>query len=263
MSKKRWYENTAVIILLIFLFFPAGLFLMWKFSKWNKWVKIAITVLVVLIALFCLLSSEDNPGTPSAESTTTPSVETTREINKEVKSIMDAIGLSETEASAVLKDLKSVGAGEIKACQYLSGDVDKSFKASDNDYSYTIVVTNKKTDTIYCGDIALFSANKGGAIDTMDNYRLSSMEIAQFRVSAKTWVEEGLKAPSTAKYPDSMSVTRNKDTVTVSSYVDSQNSFGAMIRSDFIVQMSYASKGSTLIYLEIDGQKLYGSPVTN
>lgn len=43
MKKHPWYTRNPVIILLLIIFFPAGLFLMWKYTKWNKKVKWAIT----------------------------------------------------------------------------------------------------------------------------------------------------------------------------------------------------------------------------
>ncbi len=67
-----------------------------------------------------------------------------------------------------------------------------------------------------------------------------------------------LKAPSTAKFPTSdWRVTVANDIVTVSSYVDSQNSFGAMIRSNFTAQYRHSTK--TLVYFEFAGQVVSGA----
>jgi hypothetical protein len=55
-------------------------------------------------------------------------------------------------------------------------------------------------------------------------------------------VEDYLKAPATAKYPgsDGYTVTKINDyEYTVASYVDSENSFGAIVRSRFVVSISY------------------------
>lgn len=46
-----WYERPSYVICLLVLFFPVGLFLMWKNMKWNFTVKIVITVIVLLAAL--------------------------------------------------------------------------------------------------------------------------------------------------------------------------------------------------------------------
>ena len=261
MQKEKWYKKPVAIVVLIFVFFPVGLFLMWKYTNWSKGVKIAITAFIVIAAFFSIPSSPEESGEPATEiESTTIAVETTKKIDKEVRYIMDAVGLTEAEASAVLKDLKAVGVGKLTSCEYLSGETDKSFKAYDGEYGYIVVIIDKKTDSIFSGDLQLFSASKGGAIDNIKNYHLTMEEETQFIVYAKTWVEETLLSPSTAKYPLSTSVSRNKDTVTVSSYVDSQNAFGAVIRNDFIVQISYSSR--ELIYLQVGGKALYGAPVT-
>ena len=54
-------------------------------------------------------------------------------------------------------------------------------------------------------------------------------------VYTKMYVENNLKSPSSAKFPWAFTdyVHRNGTTYTISCYVDSQNSFGAMIRTYF------------------------------
>lgn len=42
--KKKWYEKSGWIIFWLIVFFPVGLFLMWKYSDWKKIVKLIISV---------------------------------------------------------------------------------------------------------------------------------------------------------------------------------------------------------------------------
>jgi hypothetical protein len=66
---------------------------------------------------------------------------------------------------------------------------------------------------------------------------------------SQIFVERNLKAPSTAEYPETCSEMKiyrivdengtNTNICTVTSYVDAQNSFGAMIRSKYYVRMQY------------------------
>lgn len=51
-TDKKLYQKTWFIILLLVVFWPVGLFLMWKYTNWNKLVKIIITV----ICVFALIS---------------------------------------------------------------------------------------------------------------------------------------------------------------------------------------------------------------
>lgn len=74
---------------------------------------------------------------------------------------------------------------------------------------------------------------------------------------AQTFVERQLKSPSTAEFPRSSSsdVTIKKDyrTYEISSHVDSQNSFGAQVRSDFDITVRFDGDGNwSQIALEID-----------
>lgn len=49
-TSQKWYEKTQFTVFMIFLFFPIGLFLMWKYrNNWHIGVKIAITALIIFI----------------------------------------------------------------------------------------------------------------------------------------------------------------------------------------------------------------------
>ncbi len=92
---------------------------------------------------------------------------------------------------------------------------------------------------------------------------LTNDEITHFISAAQFYVKYGLKSPSSADFPgqilelDQWRVTKRKNIVEVSSYVDSQNSFGAMLRSQFTVQINYTTSECT--YLNINGQRLSGT----
>lgn len=59
---------------------------------------------------------------------------------------------------------------------------------------------------------------------------------------AEKFVRDRLKAPSTAKFPwyEESSVTISGECeFVIRSYVDAQNSYGAMLRSDYVVKLQY------------------------
>ena len=67
-EKNKWYQQTWAIILLLILFFPVGLFLMWKYAGWNKIVKGIITgIFVILIIGSMGKDSTSNPATTQTE----------------------------------------------------------------------------------------------------------------------------------------------------------------------------------------------------
>jgi len=61
---------------------------------------------------------------------------------------------------------------------------------------------------------------------------------------AEKAVENHLKAPSSAEFAsyNNSLVTQDQDTFYVQSYVDSQNSFGAMVRSNFEVRVIFVDE---------------------
>lgn len=88
------------------------------------------------------------------------------------------------------------------------------------------------------------------------------------RANLKSWATEAvqkcLKSPASAEFPggfltpyEDWSFSRDGSTYTVSSYVDSQNSFGAMIRSYFTAKFE-CGESTTLTYLSIDDQIIVG-----
>lgn len=60
---------------------------------------------------------------------------------------------------------------------------------------------------------------------------------------SQTFVKRQLKAPSSAKFPlwteENCKVTQRERVWVVRSYVDAQNSFGAMLRNDYVAEMIY------------------------
>lgn len=87
--------------------------------------------------------------------------------------------------------------------------------------------------TLYDGETVHYTCDDLAQRDVSEN-RAAYVVIAQEIVSGV------LKSPSTAEFQNSleMGVARNGNLVVVQGYVDSQNGFGAMIRSDFIVEFN-------------------------
>lgn len=80
---------------------------------------------------------------------------------------------------------------------------------------------------------------------------------------SRRFVEQYLKAPSTAKFPNSydVEVTQSGDKYIINSYVDAQNSFGAQIRSTYYCEMKYIGPdefGYSCESLSIDGEQCIG-----
>jgi len=86
-------------------------------------------------------------------------------------------------------------------------------------------------------------------------------------IQAQQFVLQALKSPSTAKFPplpyDAVKINtpegaENNDGVyRVRSYVDSQNSFGAMIRNDWTVEMMLVKEHWILTRMVVAGKVVY------
>lgn len=98
-TSQRWYQAEAGIILLLALFFPVGVYLMWKYANWPLNTKWLITGFFIFIALIIVSNSKTDTdktaGTPKAPSAvgviTTPSQELQDTLPQEPKARIQAI----------------------------------------------------------------------------------------------------------------------------------------------------------------------------
>lgn len=76
---------------------------------------------------------------------------------------------------------------------------------------------------------------KGSLLSNINDFTMDIGEISEWQVLCKNKVKSILKSPSTAEFPNykEWAFKKEKNIVTIQGYVDSQNSFGAMIRSEF------------------------------
>ncbi len=78
---QLWYTQTWVAVVALVLFFPLGLFLMWRFQRWEVWIKTVITVVGSLFAIFIIVGAaiggEETGGVaiPTVEGSPSPTVE--------------------------------------------------------------------------------------------------------------------------------------------------------------------------------------------
>ena len=73
-TKKKWYQSTGGIIALLILFFPVGLYLMWKHADWNKAAKWVVTGIFGLLILVSAFGGDNSTSTTTNSQTTAPIV---------------------------------------------------------------------------------------------------------------------------------------------------------------------------------------------
>jgi hypothetical protein len=78
-THKKWYQKSPWIITLLILFFPAGLYLMWKYSGWSK------TTMGIITLLFGIMILANANATKNSTSTSTPqTIQDTKQKNEEI-----------------------------------------------------------------------------------------------------------------------------------------------------------------------------------
>lgn len=115
--KKKWYQRTGVILLLLIFVFPVGLFLMWKYMKNWKFIVKAIITIIVLFLAWCIFSPEDDNNSAYKVRKNNDS-KATAEVEKSENSIYEgmpekSIGLSPGEDRDDIPELIKVSFEEI------------------------------------------------------------------------------------------------------------------------------------------------------
>lgn len=95
-NNKKWYQKTGWIIALIILFFPVGLFLMWKYTDWKKPVKFAVTAFILFFAIVGLFSP-DNLEEISLSANTTSAYDINQEVTITVSTTPNDYKLSDSD----------------------------------------------------------------------------------------------------------------------------------------------------------------------
>ena len=162
--------------------------------------------------------------------------------------------------------------GETKKCPECLADIPKEAKkCSHCGTKQKQEITKKQvvgTIIVVVFFVIMFSS-LGGGDDTPKPEQTTASD-TQAHIMAENYVEQVLKSPSTADFPsfdyNHFDLGNNKHKIV--SYVDSQNGFGAMVRSDWSVILTYNGgewtnmSNWTLNELVFDGEILYSDEVS-
>ncbi len=133
------------------------------------------------------------------------------------------------------------------------------FDVDADNYLLMISADNDGIYSIKCGTYTLYDGEnvfitKEGLDDRSIDHK------SQYYVIAQEIVSNNLKSPKSADFPslwsDEVKMKRNKDMIIVQSYVDAQNSFGALVRNQWTVEFKILDIDSfsyEIVYINIDG----------
>ena len=77
MEKEKVYQKTWFTVLFLIVFFPVGLFTMWKYKKFNKIARIIISVFWAFCVITAFVPSDNSQSTDSTAEETTETPTTT------------------------------------------------------------------------------------------------------------------------------------------------------------------------------------------
>lgn len=154
--KKKLYKSNWFIILMLILFFPLGLVLMWAFADWRKLIKWIVTATIVLLGIISI-TIETPQDTSTINNNDSDTVAEKTEEKKE-KTKKKKQNKKESNLSKIEKELdKEVNMGKIQYVNY--SDEEKiaiiDIKANDT-FSEKGVDSNARNATAE----ALYALNK-------------------------------------------------------------------------------------------------------
>lgn len=117
MPKQPFFEKTWFAILMLFIFAPIGIFLIWKYDKFNKFARISLSVLFGLVFLIAVIStSSDDVATDTSTASEEATVEAEPEAEQEPEPELTAEEQAELDAQAAAEaEAKAKEEAEAKA----------------------------------------------------------------------------------------------------------------------------------------------------
>lgn len=194
--------------------------------------------------------------------------ETKTGLTDNVVQIMNVCQVTEDQAVVIDTVLQECELIEIEEIEY-DDMLDDMYNGGDRGYRIQSQGVNniilyldadKNVVAVRHADVDMYS--EGTTKMKLSSFYLTHSQEAKLQIAVQNGVKSILKSPATAKFPIGTEWKFYKDyttnTVTVASYVDSQNGFGAIIRADFVVVYEITGKIEDgqfeLVYFEFDNE---------
>lgn len=277
MEKKKltWWKIIGILVLLPFVimyFIFKYIYKFYKSEKFNKKQKILISAAVFVgICLLGVISSITRG--PELESVSIDNIELYKGESKTIDFNITPDDATINDYTFKDYDREIISFEDNKLTALKSGTTEvvceltdaHSNKINSNTFKVTVNLTEEQIAQ-EAEEAAKKAAEEQKKLEEKRN-TISTSEATSIKQYCKDIIDSILKAPSTAEYPggwldplEGWNMTKNNNLVTVSSYVDAQNSFGAQIRSEFIIQIQMQDDGTgKATYVQFDGEVISGT----
>jgi len=275
-KKMTWWKILLIIVFLPFaIIYYGGKYLIkfYKSSKFSVKQKVIYTIIgVCVLSVFGGIS--ESLKNPEIKKVTISDITLYKGTTKKIKSKItpDKVVVENIEYTSYNPNIISISdKGKIEAknegtttvvCK-VTDDNEKTVKS--NRFKVIVELTEEQKEELR--KKAEEEALKAEQQLQKKRNTLSLAESLRIKDKCKDVVNQVLKAPSTAEYPGSWydplndwGMKKVNNLVTVSSYVDAENSFGAKPRTYFVMQFRMNDDGSgSLSYFKFGNQVVTGS----
>lgn len=202
------------------------------FYKKGWFIITVIMVYVIVVIPYMASDLEDTANQDEAEALTQA----------------EELGISEDMLIAIQTAYKEVGIDEVEDLVKVDGE--DAYRITYNNYYITAYITDGGiVDSVKSGERVFW--RDGSVIIQVDDVLVSDSEYSAITTKSKEVVTAKLKYPSTAEFPgtwwneDQWDIIKLRTNYSVRSWGESQNSFGAIIRTNFRVTYKWDGSSET------------------
>lgn len=218
-------------------------------------------IIVMFLEKIGVLSDKDEDTTQYVESSERNTTE--KELTEKEKFILDFNGMqSEYVASSIYDIYKNkLGFTSIQFKENQTGTFNYTIAADGYGTMVTVIDDNNYRIFYPNTDYTLY---ENGEVITDASYLHSVIadpyELDSYYIIAKTEIENCLKNPKSADFPNKSEISYQKkdNLIAIKGYVSAKNSFNAVVKSEYIIQFVVNDLDNweyVVNYIEIDGEK--------
>lgn len=229
-----------------------------KFSEDNETTK--TTQIITVPAETKVVETSTTPETTVEPETTVAETTSITPSDKDifVEKLLENPAVSESAANETYDIL--TGALGFQKISVESNSMGTLFKIIADGFTLKVTLSDKPY-MIICGDYNMYKDDTVQYTKQDLDDRVIGNNDTSYYVIAQEIIKSTLKNPSGAKFSSlsNCQMARNKELVAVKGYVDATNSFGAQIRSEFVVEfkvIDLTTFSYETIYINIDGESI-------